>query len=165
MAPPGSRKALVQQDNPFLNKSKATKKDKRDVKRSALHTRLQSTAGGVGKVSKSAAKRQRVKAKRNLSVNIIDDLLSALPDNEDETGRPTETASGFVPPKIKQINPYKNARNSDKVAKQEISRFNKLLKDEQYTESPFASLKLFIAANIEQKGEFVKLQAKRDKDI
>lgn len=159
----------MQQDNPFLNRSKSTKKEKRQEKRVNLQTRLQTSEN---KISKGQAKRLKAKAKQNLSVK-IDDLLEALSENEEDNegneslksllkSGSTTTSSGYIQPKIKLINPYKNSRNSDRVAKQEIARFGKLIKDESFTESPFAALKQFISANIEEKSEFVKLRAKRE---
>jgi ribosome biogenesis protein SLX9 len=138
---------LAVSDNPFLRQQKTTKKEKREQKRSNLQEKVVSMGG---RISKSSVRRQKRKQKQQLTSN-LSDLLGSLP---------VETVAndnnGFVAPK--PIDPSANAKKREKVVKEEISRFNQVLAQKAFRQSPFEALRGFIGKNIEKKDEFVKME-------
>lgn len=141
-------------ENPLLRLLKETKKEKSEKKTKDFTDRLmnKTTFNLSGGVSKSALRRQKRKQREQLKPK-MDDLLSSLPLEELETsegpGRPVK----FVerkPKLVNQPNPQKQGGHA-KLLGSENMRFNQLLKDEQFKESPFASLKQAISMNLQKK--------------
>ncbi|CAN3373114.1 hypothetical protein DIURU_005263 [Diutina rugosa] len=133
--------------NPLLRLATESKKEKRDRKSASFTERMMNkvTFNTGNGVSKSAARRQRRKARQQLKPN-LNDLLTSLPD----PATTTITKSGFIPPKQTR-NPHapttKTQKGRLRVMKQENEQFKQVLQNQAFRQSPFAALREAIKNN------------------
>lgn len=138
-------------ENPLLRLLKETKKEKSREKSKDFTERLmkKTTFNLSLGVSKSALRRQKRKEREQLKPR-MEDMLSSLPMDELEAASERGKAQ-FVekkPKRINEPNPQKQGGHA-KLLDTENTRFNRILRDEQFKETPFATLKQAIARNLQ----------------
>lgn len=109
-----------------------------------------------GKISKSALRRQKRKAKSAVLTSVTD-LGSALPDFSTTSKSATTSASNKAfksDTKNVATNRPPTSRMTERVVRHEMNKFNQTLNSAQFKASPFAALKASINANLVKKPEF-----------
>lgn len=121
-------------------------------------TPVNSSLDGVVNMSKSARKRKNKATKENLAGKSMNDLMDALSPDEFATAD-IEMDEGMDEddvPVQKPEDPYLSTKRDrpvsnkagEKVVKQEIDRFSKVMTEQSFRENPFAALRGFINQRI-----------------
>lgn len=134
-------------ENPFLKLAKSTKKEKQQIKSDNFVNKL---VLGETRISKSALRRRKRKAKEQLKPK-LDDLLLNLPDeddNNDKIGSTKKEDTKLFINKVKRENKPNPTKASGikQILKQESVMFKTAL---QNRDSNFASLKSMIQQNLQ----------------
>ncbi|ODQ63634.1 hypothetical protein NADFUDRAFT_53295 [Nadsonia fulvescens var. elongata DSM 6958] len=168
--------STIDSEVPYLHQlNHTTKKEKRETKHQGLLSKLNSgklgTGATGGSISKSSLRRHKRKQSEKLGVNLNDlleadenlnSLLATGSTATDKSSDIADTINKFVSDTKKNVpNPKKNLRANEIIVKSEISRFNNVLKQDEFKKSPFATLKDFIKGNLEKKEEFTALEGKK----
>lgn len=127
----------------FLHVARETKKEKLANKHNEFKKQIITSA--TGGISKSALRRRKRKARDDLKPK-MEDLLTTLenaPETEVVTTTFTNHEHKYVPEKAVDANlpNIRNKKGSKKIHDQEVARFNAVLGDTSFKQSPFAALR------------------------
>ncbi|KAK7207751.1 ribosome biogenesis protein SLX9-domain-containing protein [Myxozyma melibiosi] len=121
---------------------------------------VKNSLDGVVTLSKSARKRKNRAVKEKLAGNDLTELMDALPETEQDDGDDAMDEDmedgGAVAGKGNAADVYLDAKHDrpvslkagEKVVKQEIDRFGKVMTEATFRENPFAALRGFIQQRI-----------------
>lgn len=140
-------------ENPLLKLLKTTKKEKQQTKTKAFNERLLNkvTFNLSGNISKSSRRRRARREKEQLKPK-MDDLLSSLPvETINIVKGHIKKGDKYVKETEKPLNSELNPRKKtghQKLMQAEKTRFNQVLRNQAFKQSPFDALKQAIGQNM-----------------